>query len=134
PGCARQAENCGGEARCGDCRSGCGARCPDSEARAEEEGQKAELLRDTNIAEATKEKELKVASFKREQDQAKAEADQAYHIQEARSKQQVTEEQMKIELVRKQKEIELEEKEIQRRERQYDAEVKKKADADRYAV
>ncbi len=103
-------------------------------ARAEEEGQKAELLRDTNIAEATKEKELKVASFKREQDQAKAEADQSYHIQEARSKQQVTEEQMKIELVRKQKEIELEEKEIQRRERQYDAEVKKKADADRYAV
>ncbi|GIQ69180.1 flotillin family protein [Xylanibacillus composti] len=103
-------------------------------ARAEEEGQKAELLRDTNIAEASKEKELKVASFKREQDQAKAEADQAYHIQEARSKQQVTEEQMKIELVRKQKEIELEEKEIQRRERQYDAEVKKKADADRYAV
>src|SRR5699024_1215753 len=30
--------------------------------------------------------------------------------------------------------IELEEKEIQRREKQYDSEVKKKADADRYAV
>ncbi|MBB6733755.1 flotillin family protein [Cohnella zeiphila] len=103
-------------------------------ALAEEEGQKAELLRDTNIAEATKEKELKVASFKREQDSAKAEADQAYSIQEARSKQSVVEEQMKVELVRKEREIDLEAKEILRREKQYDAEVKKKADADRYAV
>ncbi|GAB2722554.1 SPFH domain-containing protein [Paenibacillus thermoaerophilus] len=103
-------------------------------AKAEEEGQKAELVRDTNIAEATKEKELKVASFKKEQDMARAEADQAYHIQEARSKQSVVEEQMKVELVRKEREIDLEAKEILRREKQYDAEVKKKADADRYAV
>ncbi len=101
---------------------------------ADEEGMKAELLRDTNVAEAEKEKELKVASFKKEQDLVKAEADQAYAIQEARSQQEVTEEQMKVDLVRKNLEIELEEKEIQRRERQYDAEVKKKADADRYAV
>ncbi|MBE1442005.1 flotillin family protein [Paenibacillus sp. OAS669] len=103
-------------------------------ARAEEEGQKAELVRDTNIAEASKEKELKVASFKREQDTARAEADQAYHIHEARAKQSVVEEQMKVELVRKDREIDLETKEILRREKQYDSEVKKKADADRYAV
>ncbi|MVP00878.1 flotillin family protein [Paenibacillus lutrae] len=103
-------------------------------AKAEEEGQKAELLRDTNIAEASKEKELKVAAFKKDQDMAKAEADQAYHIQEARSKQSVVEEQMRVELVRKEREIDLETKEILRREKQYDAEVKKKADADRYSV
>ncbi|XEC96949.1 SPFH domain-containing protein [Paenibacillus tarimensis] len=103
-------------------------------ARAEEEGQKAELLRDTNIAEASKENQLKVASFKKEQDMAKAEADQAYAIQEARAKQSVVEEQMRVELVRKEREIDLEGKEILRREKQYDAEVKKKADADRYAV
>ncbi|SFI29163.1 flotillin [Paenibacillus sp. UNC496MF] len=103
-------------------------------ARAEEEGLKAELLRDTNIAEAAKDKELKVASFKKDQDSAKAEADQAYAIQEARAKQHVVEEQMQVELVRKEREIDLEGKEILRREKQYDAEVKKKADADRYAV
>ncbi|MFD2613851.1 flotillin family protein [Paenibacillus gansuensis] len=103
-------------------------------ALAEEEGQKAELLRDTNIAEAEKEKELKVAAFKRDQDTARAEADQAYHIQEARSQQIAVEEQMKIELVRKEREIDLQAKEIQVREKQYDAEVKKKADADRYSV
>jgi flotillin len=45
----------------------------------------------------------------------------------------VVREQMEIELVKKQKMIELEEKEITRREKQYDAEVRKKADADRYA-
>ncbi|EFM11177.1 band 7 protein [Paenibacillus curdlanolyticus YK9] len=103
-------------------------------ALAAEAGQKAELLRDTNIAEAEKDKEMKVASFKRDQDTAKAEADQAYSIQEARTKQSVVEEQMKVELVRKEREIDLEGKEILRREKQYDAEVKKKADADRYAV
>ncbi|MFD0959348.1 flotillin family protein [Paenibacillus chungangensis] len=103
-------------------------------ALAEETGQKAELLRDTNVAEAERDKEMKVASFKRDQDTAKAEADQAYSIQEARAKQSVVEEQMKVELVRKEREIDLEAKEILRREKQYDAEVKKKADADRYAV
>ncbi|WP_036646905.1 flotillin family protein [Paenibacillus pini] len=103
-------------------------------ANAEEQGQKAELLRDTNIAEASKEKELKIASFKKVQDTAKAEADQAYHIQEARAKQIMVEEQMKVEMVRKDREIDLQEKEILVREKQYDAEVKKKADADRYSV
>ncbi|BFH67049.1 MAG: flotillin family protein [Paenibacillus dendritiformis] len=103
-------------------------------ANAEEQGMKAELLRDTNIAEAAKEKELKIASFKKEQDMARAEADQAYYVQEARSKQSVVEEQMRVELVRKEREIDLEAKEILRREKQYDAEVKKKADAERYAV
>ncbi|MCL2336585.1 MAG: flotillin family protein [Firmicutes bacterium] len=103
-------------------------------ALADEEGQKAELLRDTNVAEANKEKELKVASFKKEQDQAKAEADQAYNIQQARSEQQVINEQMQIKIITKEKEIEIQDKEILRRERQYDAEVKKRADAERYAV
>lgn len=103
-------------------------------ALANEEAQKAELIRDTNVAEATKAKELKVASFKKEQDTARAEADQAYFIQEARSKQSVVEEQMRVELVRKEREIDLEEKEILRREKQYDAEVKKKADAEKYKI
>jgi len=102
-------------------------------AEADENGMKAELIRDTNVAEAEKEKELKVAAFKRDQDTAKAEADQAYAAQEARSQRAVVEEQMQVELVRKQREVELESLEISRREKQYDSEVKKKADADRYS-
>ncbi|MDX1420495.1 MAG: flotillin family protein [Rubricoccaceae bacterium] len=103
-------------------------------AEADEDAQKAELVRDTNVAEATKEKELKVAAFKQEQDTAKAAADLAYAVQEASSQKQVVEEQMQVELVRKQREVDLEQLEIERRERQYDSEVKKKADADRYSV
>jgi flotillin len=101
--------------------------------KAREEGTKASLIAETNIAEATKEKEIRIAEFKIEQDMKRAEADQAYQLQANRYQQQVIEEQMKIELVKKSKEIELEEKEIVRREKQYDAEVRKKADADRYA-
>lgn len=103
-------------------------------AKANEEGTKATLIADTNIAEANKGKEIRVSEFKIEQDMKQAEADQAYHLQENRYKQQVVEEEMKIDIVRKQKAIELEEKEIIRREKQYDAEVRKKADADRYAL
>ncbi len=78
--------------------------------------------------------QLKVAEYRTEQDRAKARADQSYHLEEARAKQEVTEQQMQVQIIERQKQIELEEKEIARRERQYDSEVKKKADADRYAV
>lgn len=103
-------------------------------AEAEENAMRAELVRDTHIAEAEKDKELRIAAFKQEQDTAKAEADQAYSAQEARSQRLVVEEQMQVEIVRKEREVELETLEITRRERQYDSEVKKKADADRYAI
>ena len=101
---------------------------------ATEEGQKAELIRDTNVAEAQRDKELKVSDFKRDQDTASAAADLAYSVQEAISQKQVVEEQMQVELIRKQRAVDLEQLEIKRRELQYDSEVKKKADADRYRV
>lgn len=103
-------------------------------AEASKEAQKAELERATEIAEAEKENQLKVAEFRREQDIAKARADQAYELETARAKQEVTEQEMQIRIIERQKQIELEEKETLRREKQYDSEVKKKADADRYAV
>ncbi|MBS4188964.1 flotillin family protein [Bacillus sp. FJAT-49705] len=103
-------------------------------AEADKDAQKAELERATEIAEAEKENQMKIADYRREQDVAKARADQAYDLETARSKQEVTEQEMQIKIIERQKQIELEEKEILRRERQYDSEVKKKADADRYAV
>ena len=103
-------------------------------ARAEKEAKASEFERDAQVAEAEMDKELKVADYRRQQDSAKAEADQAYQLQEAKSKQTVTEERMQVDIIERQKQIELEEKEILRREKQYDSEVKKKADAERYAV
>lgn len=103
-------------------------------ARAEKEAKEAEYQRDAQIAEAEKHKELKVQSYKREQEQARADADLSYELQQAKAQQGVTEEQMRVKIIEREKQIELEEKEILRRERQYDSEVKKKADADRYSV
>ncbi|MBO0437821.1 flotillin family protein [Vagococcus fluvialis] len=102
-------------------------------AQAEKESQEAELGRQTEIAEATKEKELKLAAYKEEQDIAKAKADQAYNLESAVAQQKVVAQEMEVKVIERQKQIELEEKEITRREKQYDSEVKKKADADRYA-
>lgn len=102
-------------------------------AQAEKESQKSELERQTEIAEAAKEKELKLAAYKQEQDIAKAKADQAYNLESAKAQQEVVAQEMEVKVIERQKQIELEEKEIIRREKQYDSEVKKKADADRYA-
>lgn len=95
-------------------------------AEAEKESQAAELQRQTEIAESLKEKELKLAAYKQEQDVARAKADQAYNLESAREQQQVIEQEMQVKVVERQKQIELEEKEIIRREKQYDSEVKKK--------
>jgi flotillin len=103
-------------------------------AQASKEAKKSELERATEIAEAEKVNQLKMAEYRREQDIAKAKADQAYDLESARAKQDVTEQEMQVKIIERQKQIELEEKEILRRERQYDSEVKKKADADRYSV
>ncbi|MBO0471328.1 flotillin family protein [Enterococcus sp. DIV0242_7C1] len=102
-------------------------------AEAEKDSQQAELQRQTEIAEASKEKELKLATYKEAQDIAKAKADQAYNLETAKAQQEVVAQEMEIKVIERQKQIELEEKEIVRREKQYDSEVKKKADADRYA-
>ncbi|WP_445661475.1 SPFH domain-containing protein [Bacillus sp. FSL K6-3431] len=103
-------------------------------AEAAKDGKKAELERATEIAEAEKVNQLKMAEYRREQDIARATADQAYDLETARAKQEVTQHEMQIKIIERQKQIELEEKEILRRELQYDSEVKKKADADRYSV
>jgi len=103
-------------------------------AEASKDAQRSEIERATEIAESEKDNQLKVAEYRRESDIAKARADQAYELETARSKQDVIEQEMQIRIIERQKQIELEEKEILRREKQYDSEVKKKADADRYAI
>ena len=103
-------------------------------ALADQQAQQAELARATEIAESEKDNQLKVAEYRREQEMAKARADQAYELESAKAKQEVTEQEMQVKIIERQKQIELEEKEILRREKQYDSEVKKKADADRYAI
>jgi len=95
-------------------------------------GSEAKLLAEAQVAEATKEKELKIQSYRKEQEAAKAIADNAYQIEENKVKKEVTETELQVELLRRQKETELAEQEAKRKEKELEATINKQADADRY--
>ncbi|MCL2216388.1 MAG: SPFH domain-containing protein [Defluviitaleaceae bacterium] len=95
-------------------------------------GSEAKLLAETQVAEATKEKELKIQAYRREQESAKAVADNAYQIEENKVKKEVTETELQVELLRRQRETELAAQEALRREKELEATVNKQADAERY--
>ncbi len=95
-------------------------------------GEEARLIAETQIAEATKEKELKLQAYRKDSETAKAIADLAYDIEANKVKKEVTETQMQVEIIRKQKEIELAQQEALRRERELEATMIKQADAEKY--
>ena len=114
------------------------------------QGEAGRILAETQIAESTKQKELKIQEYRKEQEQAKAISDLAYEIESNKVKKEVTETQIQIEITkklkereltdaelqveitRKEKEIELAEKESIRKERELEATVKRQAEADKY--
>ncbi|MCL1996749.1 MAG: SPFH domain-containing protein [Defluviitaleaceae bacterium] len=95
-------------------------------------GQEAFLASETKIAEASKEKELRIQSYRKEQESAKAIADLAYEIEKNKVNKEVTETQMQVELIRKQRETELAQQEAIRMEKELDATIIKQAEADKY--
>lgn len=113
-------------------------------------GEEARLVAETQISEASKNKELKIQSYRKEEQSAKAASDLAYEIEANKVKREVAETEiqvevvrqqkkvevttaeMQIEVVRKQKEIEVAQQEAVRREKELEAEVIKFADADKY--
>jgi flotillin len=95
-------------------------------------GAEAKLLAETQVAEATKEKELKIQAYRKEQESAKAVADNAYLIEENKVKKEVTETELQVELLRRQRETELAQQEALRKEKELEATVNKQANADRY--
>ena len=103
-----------------------------SVAEADRKGEEARLVAATQIAEANKEKELKVQAFRKEEEAARAIADNAYQIEENKVKKEVTETAMQVELLKRQRETEVAQQEALRREQELVAEVNKKADAELY--
>jgi len=97
-------------------------------------GEEAHLRAQTQVAEAMKDKELKVQAYRKEQETSKAVADLAYEIESNKVKKEVTETNMQVEIIRKQKEIELAEQEALRREKELDATVIKQANAEKYRL
>ena len=105
-----------------------------AEAAADEEGARARAEADAKIAEQQKNLQIKKAEYKIEQDKKKADADAAYEIQKAIQQKTINENAVAAEVARTEKTTELKQKEVALKEQSLEAEVKKVADAERYAA
>ncbi|CAL8089306.1 unnamed protein product [Orchesella dallaii] len=104
------------------------------EAIAEEERMAAKYSNDTEIAKAKRDFELKKAAYDLEVNTKKAEAELAYALQVAKTKQRIVEEQMQIKVVERQQEISIQEQEIQRKQKELDAVIRRPAEAEKYRL
>ncbi|KAK7788426.1 hypothetical protein R5R35_013829 [Gryllus longicercus] len=104
------------------------------EAIAEEERMAARFLNDTEIAKAQRDFELKKAAYDVEVQTKKAEAELAFDLQAAKTKQRIKEEQMQILVVERSQEIAVQDQEIQRREKELEATVRRPAEAEKYKL
>ena len=101
-------------------------------ALAEQEANKAENESRMIIAERENELRKKKAALRQESDTAQAQADIAYQLQEEEQRQELERRTVQADIARQEKEIELEEKRVAVEQKRLEAEVNKKADADKY--
>ncbi len=101
-------------------------------AEAMQAGQTAKYLAETRVAEANRDKEMKISEYQASINEKKAEADLAYDKKKYVLQQEVEKEAMQVEIVKKQKEIELQEQEALRKEQELDAMIRKPAEAEKY--
>lgn len=104
------------------------------EAMAEEERMAAKLINDTEIAKAQRDFELKKAAYDVEIQTKNAEAELAFELQAAKTKQRIKEEQMQIDVVERTQQIAVQDQEIQRRERELEATVRRPAEAEKFRL
>jgi flotillin len=102
--------------------------------KAHEEAELARIDAEVAIAEAEKDKSLRLHSYNTEVSTAKADCDIAYDLQNAKAQQALTQEKMGIDVVERTKKIELEQFEIQRRELELVHAVRKPAEAERFRI
>lgn len=104
-----------------------------AQAMANKEANDAEVASQEEIAVKNNQLEIKKAELKQESDTKKAQADAAYRIQEEEQRRTIEITTANANLARQEKEIELKERAVQIMERELDATVRKKADADKYS-
>ncbi len=104
-----------------------------AKAVAKKEANDAEVISETEIAERQNELAIKKAELKKESDIKKATADAAYKIQEEEQRKTIEITTADANLAKQEKEIELKERDVKITERRLEAEVKKKAEAEKFA-
>lgn len=103
------------------------------------EAEAAKLANDAKVASATEiaikqnEFDIRQAELKKQADIKKAEADAAYQIQEQEQRKSIEISTANANIAKQEREIELKRKEVEVTEQSLDAEIKKKAEADKFA-
>lgn len=103
-------------------------------AQAEKDANDARIASETEIAKKNNELAIQKAELKKQSDIKKAEADAAYSIQQQEQRKTIETTTANANLARMEKEIELKEREVAITERALEADIKKRAEAEKYAA
>ena len=104
-----------------------------AQSRADKESNDARIDAEREIAVRNNELAMRKADLKKAEDTKKAEADAAYEIQKEEQRKTIEITTANANLARQEKEIEIKERDVQIKERTLEAEIKKKAEADKFA-
>lgn len=105
-----------------------------AQAEAARQANEAQVASDTQISIRQTELAVKQAELKETSDIKKAAADVAYRIEEQKQRRSLDIASTDADIAKREKEAELAEREITLQERRLDADIRKKADADKYAA
>lgn len=105
-----------------------------AQAQSEKEANDARVAAETEIAEKQNALLIKKAELKKASETKRAEADAAYKIQQEEQRATIETTTANADLAKLEKQIELEERQVSIKERSLEAEVKKTAEAEKYAV
>lgn len=104
------------------------------QAEADKESKEAQIAADTAVAQKENELAIKKAELQKDADTKRAIADAAYQIQQETERKTVEIATADANIARQEKAILLQEKEVELKERSLEAEIKKKAEADKFAA
>ena len=105
-----------------------------AQAEANKSANDARVLAETEIAEKNNELEIRKSELQKHSDTKKAEADAAYEIQKQEQEKTIQTATVNAQIAKAEREAELRKQEVAVQQQQLDAEVNKKADAERYKV
>lgn len=105
-----------------------------AQAAADKESNDAAVIAQTEIAKKQNELAIKKSELQMDADTKKAMADAAYQIQQEEQRKTIEVTTANADIARQEREIELKQKEVAVKEQALEAEIKKKAEADKYAA
>jgi conserved surface-anchored protein, band 7 family len=105
-----------------------------AQSEANETANKARIESETLIVEQNTRLALRQAELKQQSDTAKATADAAYSIEEQKRQQEINVAKVNADIAKREREVELGQREVELQERQLEANIKKTAEAKKYAT